>query len=385
MSKGDPSEGSLLEGGVDGHAVGKGDLSKGGENGPNARGNGLGGLGEFGIIDLFRGGAGQVPSGLGIGDDCAVLDQGGPERILVTTDMLVEGVHFLRRAISPWRLGWKSVAVSVSDVAAMAGRPLAAFLSLGLPADYSRGDLEAFRDGVLACCRAYDVVLAGGDTVSSPRGLVVNVALVGAAPADQIRYRSGATPGQVVCTAAPLGASAAGLDYLLATPEVQARYRAALASTPAPDPLEVALTAHLEPRPQVALGRLLGQRPAVGALIDLSDGLVADLVHVARQSQVRIEVDSSRVPVATAALALGRAMGRPALPWGLFGGEEYCLLFTVAPAALPDIVQEAQAQLGVTITEVGRVEPGTPEVRVDGEAVSGPAGWDHFRSGVQGP
>ncbi len=334
----------------------------------------LHGLGEFGIVDLFRNKAGGLPSGLGIGDDCAVLDQGGPQRLLVTTDMLVEGVHFLRDAITPWRLGWKSMAVNVSDVAAMAGRPVAAFLSLGLPRDYPRQDLEAFRDGLLACCREYDLVLAGGDTVSNPGGLIINVAVVGQSPADNIRYRSGARPGQLVCTAGPLGASAAGLDYLLSTDKEQEEIRRVLE----PGLLEEALAAHLEPRPQVSLGSMLGSHPAVGALIDLSDGLVAALGHVAQESGVRIALDSNLLPLAKSARAMGSAMGKDARSWALFGGEEYCLLFTVEPHALPALSIEVKERLGLSITTLGRVESGLPQVLVDGRVAAGTGGWDHF-------
>ncbi len=336
----------------------------------------LSALGEFGIVDLFRRRAGPLPSGLGIGDDCAVLDDDGPRRTLVTTDMLVEGVHFLRNAMTPWQLGWKSMAVNVSDVAAMGGRPVAAFLSIGLTKDYPRQDLAEFRDGLLACCDAYGTVLAGGDTVSSPQGLVINVALVGSARPDEILYRSGAKPGHIVCVGRTLGASAAGLELVLLPADQRDRIEQDLDSSAR----DKALTMHLQPDPQVDLGLLLAQTKGVGAAIDLSDGLVADLGHMAKESHVRILLDSKRIPIDPSADAVAKAMGRSALPWALFGGEEYCLIFSVEPDTLKPLQRQAADRLGLDIVPVGRVESGPAQVLVDGKEAGETKGWDHFSS-----
>ncbi len=333
--------------------------------------SGMEALGEFGIVGLFRKAAGGLPGGLGIGDDCALVpsNEGG---LLVTLDMLVESVHFLRQAISPWQLGWKAVAASLSDVAAMGGDPVALFLSLGLPKGTERSFLEAFRQGVLDCCAAHGATLAGGDTTASPLGLVVDVAVVGRPHATRLLRRSDARPGQLLCLPRPLGGSAAGLQVVLQGKEnLERRVETAL--------LEAVLHWHLEPRPELELGRLLATLQGVGAVIDISDGLVADLGHLAEESEVEIAIRRDAVPVLPEAQALAESLGLDAKNWALFGGEEYTLAFTLAPEARQK-ASRALEEIGRQLLVVGEVRPGQGRVLLDGEPVAGPGGWDHFRT-----
>ena len=208
---------------------------------------GLQDLGEWGIVELFRRSAGAtVPDGwVGAGDDCAVLRPGPGTDLLVTTDALVEGVHFLRSSTPPRKLGWKALAASVSDVAAMGGEPLAAFLALGLAPGADQAWLEELRTGLLDCADTYGARLLGGDTVSTPRHHVLCVTVLGQAPAGRRLLRSTARPGDLIYLGGRVGDSAAGL-YLLLNPEL-----AFPAESAAP-----LLRAHQEPRPQAAQGHL---------------------------------------------------------------------------------------------------------------------------------
>ncbi len=331
---------------------------------------GMEALGEFGIVELFRRAAGSPPGGLGIGDDCALVptDQRG---VLVTVDMLVESVHFLRHGISPRQLGWKAVAAGLSDVAAMGGRPLAVFLALGLPRETERSFLESFRQGVLECCGAYRATLAGGDTTSSPLGVVVDVAVVGRPHPRRTLRRSDARPGHLVCLARALGGSGAGLHVVL-------EGRASLEGRVEGEILDSVLQRHLEPRPEVELGRLLADLEGTGGVIDISDGLVADLRHLDEESQVEIELRKDSVPVLPEARALAEAIGQDATEWALFGGEEYTLAFTLAPEAREAAVR-ALEEMGRDLMVIGHVREGRGRVVLDGRPVEGPGGWDHFR------
>ena len=190
----------------------------------------------------------------GIGDDCAVLPVGNGEALLFTTDLLTEGVHFLRAATSARELGGKSLAVNLSDVAAMGGRPVATLLSLSLPADTTDAWATEFMEGYREMSERFGVTLAGGDTTRSTAGIVINVTAIGRADATHIKRRSDARAGDTIFVTGELGASGAGLNDILA-----GRY-----DTPA-------AAIHRNPQPHVAEGLWLGARPEVHAMMDLSD------------------------------------------------------------------------------------------------------------------
>jgi thiamine-monophosphate kinase len=326
--------------------------------------DGLSGLGEFGIIGLFRK---EVRPGRrwvvqGIGDDCAVLDAGGSERLLVTTDMLVERIHFLRDQITARQLGYKSLAVNISDIAAMGGEPTAAFLAWGLSEDLDREFVAGFKDGLLQCAREFEVDLLGGDTTASKADIIACLTVLGRAEAGEVITRSGARPGDLVVLGGTVGDSGAGLHLVLGKPgEVPDDDRQAL------------LRAHLEPRPQVELGRRLAKDHLATAMIDVSDGVLQDLAHIAEESGVGADLDADALPLSDAARRLAKGAGLDARDWGLSGGEDYVLLFCV-PA-------EKQAGIGGGVTPVGRI---TAEKRIrvkrDGAWSRVPVqGYDHFK------
>jgi len=299
---------------------------------------------------------------LGIGDDAAIISVGGTA--VVTQDLLVEGVHFRRTANGLRDLGHKALAVNLSDLAAMATEPVAAFVGLGLPPG-EHGELDALYDGMEALAARHGVTVAGGDVTAAPV-LVLAVTAIGRPfPGIAPLARSGGRPGDLLCVTGRLGAAAAGLMVL---------ERPSLAGgVPDPDGLRAA---HLRPEPRVAAGRALAAGGA-RALIDLSDGLALDALRMARASGVRARIDVDAVPVAEGAARVAVAAGlRPWEP-AVVGGEDYELLAAVPPERL----EALRAALDLPLTPVGRLEEGAPELLAtdaDGVAVGLPRlGWEH--------
>ncbi len=308
---------------------------------------------------------------VGIGDDAAVLNLAGSE-FCVTTDLLVQGVHFDMSYTSPHDLGLKAMAANLSDLAAMGALPRWGFLSLGLPPRPSRRFVESIFGGVMEMCRKYDLTLAGGDTVRAPQ-VIINLCLIGAVEKRVPVLRSSARSGDAVCVTGLLGSAAAGLAWL--------------GSGGALDDANAAwaVKAHLRPEPRIAAGRVLAQSGRVNAMMDLSDGLATDLARLCEASQVKAQVEEKRLPLAEEAPALADKLQADASEWALTGGEDFELLFTCAPGDV-DILSElvADSQPGLTITRVGEISSGRGVHlrRADGsEQEITFKGFDHFREG----
>ncbi|MGE5584934.1 MAG: thiamine-phosphate kinase [Bacillota bacterium] len=333
--------------------------------------------GEFGLIGRTRQRLGR-PGGqvvIGIGDDAAVLEPPAGN-LLASVDMLVEGIHFDKRIITPWQLGWKALAVNVSDIAAMGGIPLYALVSIGLDGDVDDTYVDDIYDGMLAVARRFGVELVGGDTVSSPKALVIDVAIIG--QADVPVTRAGARPGDLIAVTGCLGASAAGLEWLL-------RSRRAGGEEPQPSWAQELVWAHLEPVPRVREGEALSRSRAVTAMMDISDGLASEVNHIAEESGVGTLVHAADIPISKATLSAARALGRDPLDWALFGGEDYELVFTF-PRDRLETVSGALVSLGRHLHVVGEVvscEEGVRLVSASGESrVLARAGFDHFAAGA---
>jgi thiamine-monophosphate kinase len=304
----------------------------------------------------------------GIGDDAAIWQQPAAG-LVATTDMLVEGVHF-DLAFTTWRdLGWKALAVNLSDVAAMGAAPLLALVSLGLRPNTALADVAAFYDGMRALASQHGCAIAGGDTVSVPHDLVVNVVALGSVAPDEteaLLRRDRGQPGDVVAVTGTLGASAAGLRLLR-----QGSRHADHAALRA---------AHLRPEPRIAAGQAL-RRAGVHCAMDLSDGLLEDLSKLCAASACGADVRETALPVHPDAK---NALPAMALDLALGGGEDYELL-CAAPAAVIARARTALDAIGVPLTEIGRLMPGD-RVRLldshDRERTPPPSGWDHFRSGA---
>jgi len=311
---------------------------------------------------------------LGIGDDCALICLRVGEELAVTTDLSIADRHFRLGWHPPESVGHRVLARGLSDLAAMGARPIAAFLSLGLPRELTvaRGRrpswVELFFDGLLALAQIHRTPLAGGDLAQSPIA-VADIVLVGAVPRGHALLRSGARPGDLLYVTGALGGAAAGLACLteLANSSGPAKTSPRLRSIPAK--LEPMLAPHLYPQPRIAQGRWLVRHKLATAALDLSDGLSTDLAHLCEESGVAAEVDAAALPLHPAAT----------LAQALNGGEDYELLFTApASARLPRSIS------GIPVTRVGRIVPprrGKPQIALvtpQGKQPLEPRGWEHF-------
>ena len=338
----------------------------------------LGGLGERELIRRIRrsAAAGSASPGveIGIGDDAAVLTVPPGHKLLATTDLLIEDIHFRRTSAAPADIGWKALAVNLSDIAAMGGIPRWALVALAVPADTDVGAVDAFYAGMAEAAEPHGVTVVGGDTSASPGGWTVNVTLLGIHPGEP-RLRSHARAGDAVAVTGSLGVSAAGL-YALEIGLDRARD----AGLAAPRLGEIT-RAHLRPRARVAEGRWLGQAPGVHAMMDCSDGLATDLGHICRESGVGARVRLERVPVAPAAREAARALGADAREWAVSGGEDYELLLTCDPSEADHLSAGLVEATGTPLTVIGRIEGAAGEtvfVNAAGAPVAVRSGFEHF-------
>ncbi len=311
-----------------------------------AHGPSLAGTGELGLLSMFRKklSGHDVPGVLqGIGDDCAVVHFSADEGLLVTTDTLVQDVHFRLDYTTPYLLGKKTVAVNLSDVAAMGGTPTYAFLNFAAPKEMPLSFARSFLQGMDFWCKRQGVAVIGGDTVSSPTGVVLTLTLLGRGPQGRIVFRSGAQEGDHIFVSGCLGDAAAGLAALDQGYQHDAACRGLVRS-------------HLDPVPQLELGKYLADEGLASAMIDLSDGLATDLAHVAEESSVGAEVYADKIPVSRACRKLAERLGRSPLVWALSGGEDYHLLFTVPQNRVETILKRPE---GVPpLFPVGRIVKG---------------------------
>jgi thiamine-monophosphate kinase len=343
-------------------------------------------LGEIGEKGLLRHIRGRVPSApgvlVGLGDDAAVVEI-GPSALL-TTDSLVEGVHFHRDAAPARLLGRKALTVNLSDVAAMGGIGRYATVSLCLPPDVTLGWVDSLYDGLLERAAEAGVALVGGNVTRGRESIVVDVTLVG--DAGRLLLRAGARPGDRVVVTGRLGAAAEGVRLLAegARLDEDGELAATGVWTESSTPAVVAcLRAQLDPRPPLALARSIAERGIARAGMDISDGLSLDLTEICSRSGVGAVIEAAAVPVDPKAAGLERARGGDALALALHGGEDYQLLLAVEPEQIEEIGGLARVW-GVEVAVVGEFVEGEPAVRIrdgSGERPLVPGGHDHFRTG----
>jgi thiamine-monophosphate kinase len=309
----------------------------------------------------------------GIGDDTAVLTPEPGALLLATTDLLAEDVHFRRSWASPYDIGWKAMAVNLSDIAAMGGVPRWALVALALPATSTIAEVDAFYSGLQGAAAPHGVAIVGGDTSGSADGWVINVTVLGEHHASP-RLRSAAVGGDVVVVTGTLGRAAAGLALL----ETGGATRTGL---PARSRDELT-GAHLRPVPRVVEGRRLADLPGVHAMMDMSDGLATDLGHICRESGVGARIELAALPVAPVTREAASVLGKDPLQWATGGGEDYELLFTCEAGMVDAVADELRRATGTTITVIGRIDRAAAAVTyVDarGESVELGGGYQHFR------
>ena len=301
----------------------------------------VGNLGEFGLISRI---AGQVKPGagveVGIGDDAAVTSPTAGSLTLTTTDMLVEDIHFDLSLCDPTTLGRKSLSVNLSDIAAMGGEPRHFLLSMAVPSCTSLEFIDDFIRGTLSMADQFGVSLIGGDTCSSKGGIVISITVIGEQVPERVVRRSGATPGDLVFVTGTLGDSALGLE-LLKKGERGCR----------------ATDRHLDPCPRVREGVALAEAGIPTAMIDVSDGLLADLGHILEQSAAGARLELDKIPLSSFFRERCRTLCDQSISLALAGGEDYELLFT-APASRKQEISAILQRLGTPVTAIGEITDG---------------------------
>jgi thiamine-monophosphate kinase len=330
-------------------------------------------VGERALIERIRRRLPPAPPSLlvGIGDDAAVTSTDRGALTVLTTDALVEGVHFDRRYSSAGDVGYKALAVNVSDVAAMGAAPRLALLSLMLPPDLPIADVDELIDGFADLGRATGVALAGGNITRSPGPLIVDVTVTGAVKPRRVLTRGGGHPGDRLFVSGSIGAAAAGLSWL----HDRSRGRA---TEPGQALLEC-VARHRRPEPRARLGTLLGRTRSASACMDLSDGLADAVRQVAVASGTGARIESARLPIHPGARAWFAAQGQDPVTMTLAGGDDYELLFAVPARARRRLkVVDSQAR-GVPFTHIGELTA-TPEIVLDhgGSVEPLPGGFVHF-------
>ncbi len=304
------------------------------------------------------------PVALSIGDDAAAFRPHANRLILISSDALVEGIHFNLAYCTPEDLGWKALAVNLSDIAAMGGKPLYVTTSIALPKNLPARFVVSLYRGLAKLARQHSVIVVGGDTCASIQHLFVDVTIVGEVEPKKMLTRHGARPGDLLFVTGELGGSALGLEQLT---QRQRSRRSALPRR------------HLRPQPRCFAGRFLADRRLASAMIDTSDGLSTDLHHLCEQSRVGAVLRAEDIPLPRV-ISSGQAQAsRPLLDYALNGGEDYELLFTV-PEYKKRLVPENIE--GVPIHEIGKITAETQvcwlRTGMNKQKIL-PGGFDHFR------
>ncbi len=323
-------------------------------------------IGEFGLIELIR--KEQSPQGgevlVGIGDDTAVIKQGGDDYLLLTCDALVEGVHFHLDYTAYRELGWKAMAVNLSDIASMGGVPKYALVSLCLPPLTDPLKVKEFYWGLRELGERFGVGIVGGDTTSSPV-LMVSIALIGRVRKEHLVTRSGARSGDSLLVTGTLGGAEGGLKLLKR-------------GRPYPKGMEGIIRRHLTPMPRLKEAKLLVENLEPTAMIDISDGLALDLSHLIEESGVGAEIWREKIPLHPQAEEVAKILGGSPYDFALYGGEDYELLFTLPP----DQVERARELLKETdLTSIGQILPSDEGLVISVGGQKSPLvvkGYDHF-------
>ncbi len=307
-------------------------------------------LGEFGLIERIA----PLFNNLmtldikGIGDDCAVLPMDDKYNLVVTTDMLIEGVHFLKDKITPNELGHKVLAVNLSDIAAMGATPIASFLSFALPDNTDVQYIDDFMSGYHSLSQKYNTPLLGGDTVKSDKNLVFNVTLIGKVEKEKVRLRNMAQNGDIIAVTDYLGDSAAGLNAILND-----------INTPTAENLK---KKHTMPHPHINEGLWLSNQLGVNAMMDVSDGLASDIKHILRASKKNASIELTQIPLSNDYLKYIEENNLNKYEFSTSGGEDYCLLLTISKDRFEEISKRYHNKFNKELFNIGEVCDGKGEI-----------------------
>jgi thiamine-monophosphate kinase len=325
-------------------------------------------IGEFGLINRIRKWITSSDPALiqGIGDDVAVIETGA-KVLLVTTDILIEGIHFDRSWIDPYHLGRKALAVNLSDIASMGGIPKYFLISMGLPKKLPLSFVSSFYLGLKKEAKRFRAELIGGDTSLSQK-IVINICLLGEERKRDLLFRKGARVGDDLFVSGTLGDAALGLKILQKKRKIKGA--------------DGLIKKHLSPCPRVELGQAIAKHHWATAMIDVSDGLLIDTSHLLQESGVGAQVWEDRVPLSRSYWKWIQSFSRDPFQLALSGGEDYELLFT-APSEIRDRISSLARSLKIPITRIGEILPkrkGLHIIRKDGKDYSpSHLGFEHFR------
>jgi thiamine-monophosphate kinase len=334
----------------------------------------IGGIGEFSLIaSIRRRMEGKYPSEvrLGIGDDCAVLCPQSDMEWVITTDTQVEDVHFRRRWLTPYQIGWRAMAVNLSDIAAMGAQPFGALAALALPAATEATFFDQLVDGLCDLGLHYQCPLIGGNLARDPGHLSLTLTVLGHVPIGQSVLRSGAKVGDEIWVSGYLGGAAAGLRLFEHTIPLADSDCTALRQR------------YAQPRPRVREAIFLRASGCLTSMIDLSDGLAGDLGHLCDESALGAQIMAAALPVHTGVHQVAMALGENPLELALRGGEDFELCCTVRPGTLSPVLEAFLDQFGVRLTRIGTMtsERTLQLVHADGSQTSlSPQAFDHFRA-----
>lgn len=304
-------------------------------------------IGEFGFIKRFANKFDRFikQDELGIGDDCAVIPINEFDNYVITTDLLNEDIHFLKDRISPEELGYKSLAVNLSDLAAMGADPKFSFLSIGIPSHISVEYLDAFMNGFYKLSEKYKMPLMGGDTTKSADKLIINVAVIGQCKKAEMHLRSMAKAGDLICVTGFLGDSAGGLNVIFNDLELS------------PENKHLVHKHHI-PEPRIREGMWLAKQKSVHAMIDISDGIASDLTHILDASNKSATIHTEKIPISEALHKAATKNKWNPVELASSGGEDYELLFTVEAKDMDRLKTEYASQFSEPISVIGEIKEG---------------------------
>jgi thiamine-monophosphate kinase len=319
----------------------------------------LSNLGEFQLIQSIPRQLitqGFCPT-VGTGDDAAVLPSSPQQQVVISTDLLVEEIHFTRKTATLFDIGYKAATANLSDIAAMGATPTGIFVAIAVPSSLTAHDWQEFYRGVAVPCRPYKVKLLGGDTSSSPSSLFIAMTIVGQVRSEHILTRQGAKIGDLVYVSGTLGDSAAGLTHLK-------NCRRPPKPSSLSKPVAYLVQRHLRPTARIALGQLLASQPYASSAMDLSDGLSGDIGHLCRQSRVGALIFSEQIPMSQPLQRYAKRIRANPLYWALHGGEDYELLFTIPPKWQREFEKCAKKRR-IRITQIGTIHSKRLGIRIE--------------------
>jgi len=332
-------------------------------------------IGEFALIDRIRKIVPDIKKKnviLGIGDDSAVIKLDNSRGLLITCDIQVEDQHFRWQYITPYQLGKRAMAVNISDIAAMGGKPTVALVSLALPGTFETTDFDEMFKGMQDQLNEFNGVIIGGNLARSSEKIIVDITLLGEIKLTRLIRRDGARVGDRIFVTGFLGISTAGF-YLLT------KYGNAY-----PADYAYYVQAHLVPKPRLAVAQQISSLGVATSMIDISDGLASDLSHICKQSHVGAEIFKQYLPLAEHRSELEKLLGKDTIKLALHGGEDYELLFTTDKDVDSKIIEQIAKKTDVKITEVGRIVSEDKGIYLidknKNKEIINSFGWDHFQT-----